>query len=526
MKRKKNAITAISKTAAGISLLLGMILSIGSNAEAAQKIDINNDSIATAAHISLNTTYAGSTLDNKEEDWYRFEIPKTAKEGYFNIMLGAEDSSIAQGNHLGWEYKLYKEGEADDFFRRTYFDTNTAVSENLPFKSGVYYIRIMSSNFTAPKGNYIFSVKYTDNAHWETEENDDQLHANPINTGETYHGNLFTRSVNDILIEDEDWYAFKIPQTGKVMISLGANASEDITKLEDGWKFLIYRDGEADEFSKVEEIKTMTSSMNYYLAAGTYKIKVAADSRTSAPTFKTYDLKVDYAPTVNCEAEPNNTLEKANRVKEGITYTGNIISSNDDDYYIFTPSVTGKLNFTFNRDAVGNPEDGFNITITDNLNNELAKKKSVKEQSISMDPIDVTAGKVYYIYIRSVYLTGVDYHFSLKVTSSTTINQKPAATEITDSKVTVSSAQSKSKKKVYLKWKKNKYADGYKVYRSTKKKNGYKCIATIKKRNTVSYTDKKVKSKKVYYYKVRAYKKNGKKTIYSGYSPVKRVKVK
>lgn len=85
---------------------------------------------------------------------------------------------------------------------------------------------------------------------------------------------------------------------------------------------------------------------------------------------------------------------------------------------------------------------------------------------------------------------------------------------------------SNAKKKVYLKWKKNKYADGYKVYRSNQKKTGYKCIATIKKGSKVSYTDKKVKSKKVYYYKVRAYRKNGKKTVYSGYSSVKKVKVK
>ncbi len=59
------------------------------------------------------------------------------------------------------------------------------------------------------------------------------------------------------------------------------------------------------------------------------------------------------------------------------------------------------------------------------------------------------------------------------------------------------------------------------LYRSTKKNSGYKKIATLKK-SKKSYTDKTVKKKKTYYYRIKAYKKLDGKTFYG----VKSVKVK
>ena len=48
----------------------------------------------------------------------------------------------------------------------------------------------------------------------------------------------------------------------------------------------------------------------------------------------------------------------------------------------------------------------------------------------------------------------------------------------------------------------------------------------IKKGSTVSYTDSRLKSKKNYYYKVRAYRTVNGKNVYGSYSAVKKVKTK
>ena len=60
---------------------------------------------------------------------------------------------------------------------------------------------------------------------------------------------------------------------------------------------------------------------------------------------------------------------------------------------------------------------------------------------------------------------------------------------------------------------------GYEIYRSTNKKSWYK-IKTITNKNTTSYNNTKLKLNKTYYYKVRAYKKVGKKKIYGAFSNI------
>ena len=50
-------------------------------------------------------------------------------------------------------------------------------------------------------------------------------------------------------------------------------------------------------------------------------------------------------------------------------------------------------------------------------------------------------------------------------------------------------------------------------------------IKTISKAKTTKLTVKKLKAKKTYYFKVRAYKKNGKQKLFGTYSKVLRVKM-
>ena len=98
---------------------------------------------------------------------------------------------------------------------------------------------------------------------------------------------------------------------------------------------------------------------------------------------------------------------------------------------------------------------------------------------------------------------------------------KPGKVSFTSAKL-----KSKSSKKVVLKWKKVKGATGYKVYMKTGKNGKYKLVKTFKKNSKVSYTTGKLKSKKTYYFKVRAYKTANGKTANGKYSKVRKVTVK
>lgn len=81
------------------------------------------------------------------------------------------------------------------------------------------------------------------------------------------------------------------------------------------------------------------------------------------------------------------------------------------------------------------------------------------------------------------------------------------------------------KKAMKVAWKKTAGASGYKVYRATSKKGKYKCVKTVSSKTT-SFTNKKLKKNKKYYYKVCAFVKSGKKTYNGAYSTVVMKKAK
>lgn len=104
-------------------------------------------------------------------------------------------------------------------------------------------------------------------------------------------------------------------------------------------------------------------------------------------------------------------------------------------------------------------------------------------------------------------------------TTSTTTVKKPSTVKVL--KVT------KGIKSFKVTWKKKTGVSGYQVqYATDKKLKKNKKTVTVAKKNATSKTIKKLKSKKTYYVRVRAYKiVNGKK-VYSSWSKVKSVKTK
>ena len=74
--------------------------------------------------------------------------------------------------------------------------------------------------------------------------------------------------------------------------------------------------------------------------------------------------------------------------------------------------------------------------------------------------------------------------------------------------------------KLRLSWEPLSGVDGYQIYRATSKSGKYAKIATLKGASSATYTDTGRTCGTRYYYKLRAYKKIGGKTVYSAYSSV------
>lgn len=79
---------------------------------------------------------------------------------------------------------------------------------------------------------------------------------------------------------------------------------------------------------------------------------------------------------------------------------------------------------------------------------------------------------------------------------------------------------SRTTSSVKLSWKKISGASGYQVYRRTYGSSTFKKAGTVTKGTTASFTNKKLSYGQYYQYRIRAYKKTSKGTVYSGWSKV------
>lgn len=115
----------------------------------------------------------------------------------------------------------------------------------------------------------------------------------------------------------------------------------------------------------------------------------------------------------------------------------------------------------------------------------------------------LSANTLYYIKVTPVATKDNKTYYG----SNAILKVATATTSINGLKVT------NNGKAISIKWNRNKNATGYKVYRLNSKKK-YVQVKTIKGNKKTTFKDTKVKSSKIYYYKVKAYR------IYSGYGTV------
>ncbi len=99
-------------------------------------------------------------------------------------------------------------------------------------------------------------------------------------------------------------------------------------------------------------------------------------------------------------------------------------------------------------------------------------------------------------------------------------NTSWTSSKLKAAKVGFTKVASASYDKLRLSWEPMSGVDGYQIYRATSKSGKYAKIATVKGASSATYTDTGRTCGTRYYYKLRAYKKIGRKTVYSKYSTI------
>ena len=528
------------------ALLLSTVAVTGGTqeAQAASKVEI--ETYGTA--LTLNQTATGVLSEDDEQDWYIFNI---AERGYFTIDFRRNDSTDTDKIHDGWKCSLYSEDDLVNPISSEDSITNKYEGGELPLPEGRYYICVEASCYRdyadfEPVGcAYDVKVNFTQTDAWEQEYNDTNAIPNSIEVNQMYYGNLHHEA-------DVDWYQVETPGNGTIQLDFGPDASTDMNAVHEGWKVTIL-DAELNMVRQYEyKAKWMPQILPF--KKGVFYIKVEAscyrDYGDFEPVDCIYNLQLKFTPTTDWETEYNNEYAKADAITSGKEYHGLLFLESDEDWYKIANKKDSLATVKFRVDdsiSVDDIHEGWRIVVYNEEREPITELKEVKKTT-TKEEVRLPMGAAY-IKICAEYCRDygdyepVDCIYHLTVTTvpvnsaanstdtppsaedKPAVSDKEAEKTITTGKVTTSTVTTKNKS-VYLRWKKQKYANGYEIYRSTKKKSGYKKVKTINSGKKTSWTDKKVDGGKTYYYKIRAYRKNNGKKVTGGFSKVKKVKVK
>ena len=433
----------------------------------------NNADSNTATKISVNKEYNGTFTDYDDTDYYKFTLDA---DGY--IVVNFKHASTGNTDNFGTAYIKDKNGNEITYLKSV--GTSKSVSsEKCGLKKGTYYLQ-MDAAYYSTTTPYTIKVSYTESAYWEKENNGDVSAATKMSLGKDYNG---TTRVNTY---DYDYYKFTLEDKTWVNLSF-SHASTGSTDTQ--WSvYLVDKSGNSiskDARGKyiggslyVKGTETYSSLGNIQLAKGTYYIRVGGSSSSEPYKVNVSKAKIKTPTISSVKSASYNSIKVKWKAVAGA-----------DEYYVYRSTS----------------KDG-----------SYKKVKTLEAGSTSYTDKKLTTGKKYYYKLKCSGTTN-------KKTTSGFSKVKSAKPVPATPKVSLSSSK---KKQMKVSWKKISGATGYEVYRADKKDGKYSKLTTISKAKTVTYTDKKAKSGKTYYYKVRAYKTVNGKKVYSSYSSVVSKKTK
>ena len=312
-----------------------------------------NNTIATADNYDrLGQTITGSISSASDTDYYK--ITSTTK-GYLSFQLQHDKVS----GRLSTD--IYSVAVCDAAGNTMYTmtskkDEEKSESVNFGLDAGTYYLKVSGIQYMDASGSltvqgangetYKLKASWTNADNWESESNDDINTADTMTPGKAVYGSLYG-------VSDSDYYGFQTTKDGYIVINL---QHSKVT----GWQNkAIYAVTVCDTSgnsiyemtSKAED--ESTDSIKLGLSAGKYYIKVAGQN---AYYDGNYVIKTTFKACSTWEHESNDTYDTANTAVSGTTYSGDIRTYSDVDYFKTSLSANGYINVKLTHPVVSGQE--------------------------------------------------------------------------------------------------------------------------------------------------------------------------
>lgn len=312
-----------------------------------------NNTIATADNYDrLGQTITGSISSASDTDYYK--ITSTTK-GYLSFQLQHDKVS----GRLSTD--IYSVAVCDAAGNTLYTmtskkDEEKSESVNFGLDAGTYYLKVSGIQYMDASGSltvqgangetYKLKASWTNADNWESESNDDINTADTMTSGKAVYGSLYG-------VSDSDYYGFQTTKDGYIVINL------QHSKVTGRQNKAIYAVTVCDTSgnsiyemtSKAED--EATDSIKLGLSAGKYYIKVAGQNAYYGGN---YVIKTTFKACSTWEHESNDTYDTANTAVSGTTYSGDIRTYSDVDYFKTSLSANGYINVKLTHPVVSGQE--------------------------------------------------------------------------------------------------------------------------------------------------------------------------
>ena len=427
-----------------------------------------NNSIAEAKAISFDKAIKGQIAKNDSEDYYKLTLSSSGRVTIkFNSYIEYYSMIV-----YDWDGKEIWYTEHNRWAETTGSVSNTHI---LDLDKGTYYLLVKGSywrnNSSEYTGNYNCIVKFTSSGANIAEPNNSINDAKSVSFGSNIKGQI---AIND----DDDYYRVSVPSSGKIVIKFNSFMEYYSLILYDvNGKELWY----TDHNEWVSTTKKRSDVFTLDLSRGTYYLLVKGSYWRNNKSEKTGNYNFSISQKITVGSVPSVSAKSS----ENAIYL----------YWGAVSNVNGYKVYRYDTKTKKYVQIG-----------ETTSKKFVVKK--------LKAGAKYTFAVKAFKKVNSAVYLSPYFTTISTAT-KPIAPTI---KVTANKkcAIIKSEKQI---------TTGFVIFRADSKAGKFQKISVVKG-NSLNFKNQKLKSGKIYYYKVRAYTTVNGKNIYSAYSQVKTAKIK